>query len=182
MPQPPSAPPEVFDADTITINSEPPPYTERDRTLSLSSNEIIEERKRRKRQKNARLKMRCFKCLAIFLACVISSISIAGILHSAVLNISLEHTNENLKELEINFRNQEDELHKILKGFQEMSQKLNIVEQDLESIKGVQKDIQFIHEVREQMKSLGADTLASIKSGTLGNSKSKTLIFFFYIW
>ena len=77
MPQPPSAPPEVFDADTITINSEPPPYTERDRTLSLSSNEKIEERKRRKRQKNARLKMRCFKCLAIFLACVISSISIA---------------------------------------------------------------------------------------------------------
>ena len=99
-----------------------------------------------------------------------------------MLNISLEHTNENLKELEINFRNQEDEFHKILKGFQEMSQKLNIVEQDLESIKGVQKDIQFIHEVREQMKSLGADTLASIKSGTLGNSKSKTLIFFFYIW
>ena len=55
-----------------------------------------------------------------------------------------------------------------------MSEKLQVVEKDLENVKGVKKDIAFLNEVKEQMKAY-TNKFDSAKTFTSGTSHTTEL-------
>merc|ERR1712179_226800 len=96
-----------------------------------------------------RRKKRCLKCLASFFLCFILTLSIVGILYNVVLNIKLDKTNLNLGNLKDNVETHREHLLQVSQDLRLMTEKLEIVEKDLENVKGVKKDLEFINEVKE---------------------------------
>eukprot|EP00092_Neocalanus_flemingeri_P026279 GFUD01028486.1.p1 GENE.GFUD01028486.1~~GFUD01028486.1.p1 ORF type:complete len:207 (-),score=54.05 GFUD01028486.1:20-640(-) len=175
----PSAPQDL-EYDRITMGSEPPPYSEEIRSSRSSislrtprlSLDTQDEIGRRKKQKNVRRKTRCLKCLAGFFFCFILIMSITGILYNAVLNIKLEKTNSKIEVLEDHIDTQQDRLVQVSEDLLNMSDKLEVVEKDLENLKGVKKDIETIHGIKEKMKDFAhifesAKILSSTSSHTV---------------
>merc|ERR1712025_487046 len=168
----------------ITMGSEPPPYSEHirlaDSSVSLQgtclSLDTQEEIGRRKKQKNVRRKNKCFKCLASFFFCSILFLSIVGILYSVILNMKLEKTNLDLGNLKYHVDTHKEQLLQVSEDLKLMTKKLEIVEKDLENVKGVKKDLEFINEVTKQMKAY-TNKFASVKTVSSGSDKNLIGVF-----
>ena len=72
-----------------------------------------------------------------------------------MLTLRLDATEENLDNLMVVIDTQREILETMTVDIKEMSEKIDIVEDDLKRVKGAQKDIELLDEIRRHMEVYG---------------------------
>ena len=86
----------------------------------------------------------------------------SGILYNVVLNVKQSNTEAELQKLKESLGSQNEILEKLSGDLSDISEKISIVESDLENVKAANKDIEDLHEIKDKLLSY-ATTLNKVE-------------------